>query len=201
MASGNISTRAGDKGKTGIGGGGRVDKDGARIECLGELDEANSVIGLLRCKLAAEHPWEDGLKRIQTEMMNLMGHVARPSTAEKKAAVPLPTESAKWMEGWMQQIEDSLASATEYFLLPGGNEICALCHLARTVSRRAERRLVTLNKIDPVDPSILQFINRLSDLCFKLAREEAHLKGLAEDRWRLFRPQRTSQTEQEQAPS
>lgn len=190
MASGNISTRAGDKGRTGIGGGGRVDKDDPRIECIGELDEANSMIGLLRSALEADHPWEDGLKRIQTEMMNLMAHVARPSDATPRPEVPLPEDSSVWMEGWMHEIEDSLASVTEYFLLPGGNEVCALCHMVRTVARRAERRLITLNKIDPVDPSILQFINRLSDLMFKLSREEAHKNGLNEDRWRLFSPKR-----------
>ena len=189
---GNISTRAGDKGKTGIGGGTRVDKDDARIECLGELDEANSALGLLRCKLEKDHPWEEGLKRIQTEMMNLMGHVATPSEIEPRPAVPLPTDSSVWMEGWMKNIEASLASTTEYFLLPGGNEVCALCHMARTISRRAERRLITLHKIDPVDASILQFINRLSDLMFKLSREESHKQGLTEDRWRLFRPNRKS---------
>lgn len=189
---GNISTRAGDKGKTGIGGGTRVDKDDARIECLGDLDEANSTIGLLRCKLAPQHPWEDGLKRIQTEMMNLMAHVATPSDIDPRPQSPLPTESSIWMEGWMKQIEDDLSSVTEYFLLPGGNEVCALCHMARTISRRAERRLITLHKIDPVDASILQFINRLSDLLFKLSREESHKQGLTEDRWRLFRPSRKS---------
>ena len=190
--SGNISTRAGDKGKTGVGGGARVDKDDARIECLGDLDEANSMLGLLRSKLPADHPWEDGLKRIQTEMMNLMAHVATPSEVDPRPQSPLPTESSIWMEGWMKQIEDELASVTEYFLLPGGNEICALCHMARTISRRAERRLVTLNKADPVDPSVLQFVNRLSDLLFKLSREESHKQGLTEDRWRLFRPNRKS---------
>ena len=189
---GNISTRAGDKGKTGIGGGTRVDKDDARIECLGDLDEANSALGLLRCKLPAAHPWEDGLKRIQTEMMNLMAHVATPSEIDPRPQSPLPTESSIWMEGWMKQIEDELESVTEYFLLPGGNEVCALCHMARTISRRAERRLITLHKIDPVDASILQFINRLSDLLFKLSREESHKQGLTEDRWRLFRPSRKS---------
>lgn len=190
--SGNISTRAGDKGKTGIGGGTRVDKDDARIECLGDLDEANSTLGLLRCKLEKDHPWEDGLKRIQTEMMNLMAHVATPSEIDPRPKAPLPSESSIWMEGWMKQIETDLSSVTEYFLLPGGNEVCALCHMARTISRRAERRLVTLNKIDLIDPSILQFINRLSDLLFKLSREESHKKGLTEDRWRLFRPSRKS---------
>ena len=190
MAKGNISTRAGDKGKTGIGGGARVDKDDARIECLGDLDEANSSIGLLRSKLEAGHPWETGLRRIQTDMMNLMAHVATPSEISPRPQAPLPLESAIWMEGWMKEIEDRLASTTEYFLLPGGNEVCALCHMARTVTRRAERRLATLNKADPIDPSILQFINRLSDLLFKLSREETNKQGLTEERWRLFRTKR-----------
>lgn len=191
MPKGNISTRSGDKGTTGVGGGGRVDKDDARIEALGDLDEANSVIGVLRSLLPPDHDWEEGLRRIQTEMMNLMGHVATPSTSKRQPTVPLPDESSLWMEQWMSEIEETLSGATEYFLLPGGNQISAQCHVARTVSRRAERRLVSLNKIDPVAPSILMFTNRLSDLMFKLARQETNRKGLNEDRWRLFRPERS----------
>lgn len=192
MGKGIISTRSGDKGKTAIGGGtgARVDKDDARIEALGDLDEANSAIGVLRSVLPAEHDWEAGLQRIQTEMMNLMGHVATPSTAAKRPTIPLPEESSIWMEAWMKDIEDSLADTTEYFLLPGGNAISAQCHMVRTIARRAERRLVTLNKLDAVNPSVLKFVNRLSDLAFKLARQETHRKGLTEDRWRLFRPER-----------
>ncbi len=192
MGKGIISTRSGDKGKTAIGGGTgeRVDKDDARIEALGDLDETNSAIGVLRSVLPAEHDWEAGLQRIQTEMMNLMGHVATPSTAKKQPTIPLPEESSIWMESWMKDIEDSLADTTEYFLLPGGNAISAQCHMVRTISRRAERRLVTLNKLDTVNPSVLKFVNRLSDLAFKLARQETHRKGLTEDRWRLFKPAR-----------
>lgn len=192
MGKGIISTRGGDKGKTAIGGGGgeRVDKDDARIEALGDLDEANSAIGVLRSVLPADHDWESGLQRIQTEMMNLMGHVATPSYSKKQPSIPLPEESSIWMEEWMMAIEDSLADTTEYFLLPGGNAISAQCHMVRTISRRAERRLVTLNKIDPVNPSVLKFVNRLSDLAFKLARQETNRKGLTEDRWRLFKPAR-----------
>jgi len=192
MGKGVISTRGGDKGKTAIGGGTgeRVDKDDARIEAVGDLDETNSTIGVLRSALPAGHDWEDGLRRIQTELMNLMGHVATPSYAEKQPSIPLPDESSIWMEEWMKSIEESLADTTEHFLLPGGNQICAQCHIVRTVARRAERRLVTLNKIDPVNPSVLKFVNRLSDLAFKLARQETHRKGLSEERWRLFRPAR-----------
>lgn len=175
---------------TGTGGSERVFKDDARIEALGDLDEANCVIGLLRCKLSMDHDWELGLRRIQTELMNLMGHVATPGSSERRPKIPLPIESVLWMEQWMQQIEDSLPETTEYFLLPGGNEVAALCHLARTTVRRGERRLVTLNREDPVEPSILQFVNRLSDLFFKLSRQELHRQGFIEQRWRLFKPKR-----------
>ena len=184
---GNISTRQGDTGRTGIVGGERVDKDDARIECLGEMDEANSSLGLLRSKLGAAHEWESGLCRIQTELMNSMSHVATPSSFAEKPRTPLPVESIKWIESWMQSVEESLSSATEYFLLPGGSEISALCHVCRTQIRRAERRLVTLNKLDPVDPSILELVNRLSDLMFKLARQELSRSETDEIRWRPFR--------------
>ena len=183
---GKITTREGDGGMTSIVGGQRVAKDDSRVECLGELDEANSYMGLLRSKLEADHKWETGLQRIQSEMMNLMSHVATPSGHEPKPRVPLPEGSAEWMETWMDSIEEILASETEYFLLPGGREISALCHICRTQVRRAERRLVTLNRIDPVDSSVLVFVNRLSDLLFKLSRQAMQDYGVDEERWRLF---------------
>lgn len=187
---GKISTKAGDEGRTGLVGGLKVDKDDPRIECLGALDEANSTLGLLRAKLDRAHDWELGLRRIQTEIMNLMAHVATPRSVEEKPQTPLPDESDAWMEDWMQHIEESLPSATEHFLLPGGNELAALCHVSRTQVRRAERRLVRLKKVDPVDPCILRFVNRLSDLLFKLSRQELHRSGVEEIRWRPFKTSR-----------
>lgn len=116
-----------------------------------------------------------------------MSHVATPSSFAEKPRTPLPVESIKWIESWMQSVEESLSVATEYFLLPGGSEISALCHVCRIQIRRAERRLVTLNKLDPVDPSILELVNRLSDLMFKLARQELSRSETDEIRWRPFR--------------
>ncbi len=184
---GNISTKAGDRGRTSVVGGVRVDKDDPRIECLGALDEVNCTLGLLRAKLDQDHDWEPGLRRIQTEIMNLMAHVATPSSVDAKPQTPLPDESDAWMEDWMQAIEESLSSVTEHFLLPGGNELSALCHVSRTQVRRAERRLVSLNRQDPVAPCILRFVNRLSDLLFKLSRQELHRSGVEEIRWRAFK--------------
>ena len=90
----------------------------------------------------------------------------------------------------MQSIEETLPSTTEYFLLPGGSELSALCHVCRTQVRRAERRLVTLDKEDAVEMCILKFANRLSDLLFKLSRQEQSRSGMDEIRWRPFRSER-----------
>jgi ATP:cob(I)alamin adenosyltransferase len=123
-------------------------------------------------------------------MMNLMSHVATPSDFADKPRSPLPVDSAFWMEEWMQSIEETLPSTTEYFLLPGGSELSALCHVCRTQVRRAERRLVTLDKEDAVEMCILKFANRLSDLLFKLSRQEQSRSGMDEIRWRPFRSER-----------
>lgn len=185
MPDGKIYTRSGDKGRTGLFDGSRVDKDDIRIECLGTIDEVNSTIGLLRSKLAMDHPWQLQLQTIQVELMDSMAHVATPSTAENKYGT-LPIQADKRLEAWMDEIEEKLTSPTDSFLLPGGNETSALCHMVRTQMRRAERRLITLNKQDPVDPSILKFINRLSDLFFKLSREAMEDASVTEERWKLF---------------
>ncbi|MFP4165681.1 MAG: cob(I)yrinic acid a,c-diamide adenosyltransferase [Opitutales bacterium] len=184
---GRIYTRTGDKGMTGVAGGGRVDKDDPRMAAMGDLDEANATLGYLRAKLPVDHDWQPGLHRIQKEWMDAMGHLAKPSDVDKPRHVPLPEESAKWAEEWMDAIEASLESATEYFLLPGGNEVSALCHMIRTQIRRAERSLVTLYKHDPGPQCILEYVNRLSDLFFKLARQEMARSSIEEDRWQLFR--------------
>ena len=154
-----IYTRGGDKGRTGIHGGERVDKDDIRIEANGTLDEVNAEIGIIRALLPAEHEWQSLLGKIQMEMMAVMSHVATPSA----------------------KMEDN-----GYFILPGGSLVSAHLQLARTIVRRAERRLWTLNRKDPVSPGIMQFVNRLSDLFFTMARYEMFRQGNAEERWQSF---------------
>ena len=182
-----IYTRAGDTGKTGLLSGERVDKDDARIECNGDIDEVTSTIGYLRTKLPADHDWQKRLHRIQVELMNVMSHIAVTEEGRSKMTMPLPTEEAAFLEDWMDEIEDSLGSASEHFLVPGGTEVAALCHVIRTQVRRAERRLITLHHQDPVDPSILKMVNRLSDLFYKLSRRELHDSGMDEERWKVFK--------------
>ncbi|ASQ90367.1 ATP:cob(I)alamin adenosyltransferase [Prosthecochloris sp. GSB1] len=180
-----IYTRTGDKGKTGLFGGSRVGKDDVRVECYGTFDEVNSFIGLLRSKLSVDHPWQEGLHEIQMMFMNMMSHLATPSTAVKPNMSPLPLDGAGMCERWIDELEDA-AGPSEHFLLPGGTEISALCHVVRTQVRRGERQLVRLMKEDEAHPSILSFVNRLSDLFFAMARAEMAGSGLSEERWNSF---------------
>jgi len=181
-----IYTKKGDKGTTALFGGKRVYKDDTRVNCYGTLDEVNSTIGLLRAKLGPEHVWQPNLHRIQKDMMDMMSHLARPSDCKKENTNPRPIDGADFCEQWIDQLEGAMTTASDYFLLPGGNEISALCHVVRTQMRRGERLLVTLMKEDEVEEYIAAYINRLSDLFFILARAEMDKAGLAEEKWQLF---------------
>lgn len=196
-----IYTRKGDPGQTGVFGGKREYKDSPRIECNGALDEANSTIGLLRAKLDARHAWQPNLHRIQRDMMDMMSHLARPSDSAKVNSNPRPEDGAAFCEQWIDELENAMTEPSDYFLLPGGNEISALCHVVRTQIRRAERRLVTLSKEDPlcVEPYMASYVNRLSDLFFTLARAEMAASSVKEERWQLFLYKR-KKTSQSDAP-
>lgn len=180
-----IYTRGGDKGKTGIHGGERVDKDDIRIEANGTLDELNAEIGIVRTLLSPGHEWQAVLGKIQMEMMAVMSHVATPSAIRYKNPNPLPDDLAAFCESHI----DDLSARMEdngYFILPGGTPVSAHLQLARTITRRAERRLWSLNRKDPVPDGILSFINRLSDLLFTMARYDMFRQGNAEERWQSF---------------
>jgi cob(I)alamin adenosyltransferase len=181
-----IYTKKGDKGMTGLYGGKRVYKDDTRVDCYGTLDEVNSTIGLLRVRLGAEHPWQANLHRIQKDMMDMMSHLATPSDSKKENRNDKPVDGAAFCEQWIDELESQMTTASEYFLLPGGNEISALCHVVRTQMRRGERLLVSLMKEDTVDDYIEAYINRLSDLFFILARAEMDKAGVEEEKWKLF---------------
>lgn len=180
-----IYTRGGDKGRTGIHGGERVDKDDIRIEANGTLDELNSLIGVIRSFLAEDHEFQSILFRIQKEMMTVMSHVATPSNIRDKNPNALSDDLALFCEQQIDSLSDRMEE-NSYFILPGGTVVSSHLQLARTVARRAERRLCTLSKQDQVPSVILQFINRLSDLFFIMARYEMFSQGNAEEKWHSF---------------
>ena len=180
-----IYTRTGDKGMTGIHGGERVFKDDIRIEANGCIDELNAVIGIVRSFLPQEHEWQSLLFSIQKNMMAVMSHVATPSTIREGNPNILPDDLCSFceeaMDTLMEQMEDNSS-----FILPGGTPVSAQLQFARTVARRAERRLWTLHKQDPLPEIILRFINRLSDLFFVMARYEMQQQNWTEEKWQSF---------------
>ncbi|MDR1200705.1 MAG: cob(I)yrinic acid a,c-diamide adenosyltransferase [Tannerellaceae bacterium] len=180
-----IYTRGGDKGRTGIHGGERVDKDDIRIEANGTLDELNSLLGIVRSLLSEDHEFQSILFYIQKEMMIVMSHVATLSGKRDKNPNILSDELTLFCEQTIDLLSGKMDD-NNHFILPGGTLVSSHLQLARTVARRAERRLWTLNRQDPVPDAILSFINRLSDLLFILARYEMFSQGSMEERWHSF---------------
>lgn len=152
---------------TRIRGGVAVPKDDIRIETNGTLDELNAVIGIVCAYLPEAHPWKMRLEAVQQEMLVIMSHVATP---EGKVN-PKPLHAAELTHQFEEEIDRMLAEnrAPAGFIIPGGTQVTAYLHLARTVARRGERRLWTLHRQHPLPEEILCFMNRLSDLLFVMA--------------------------------
>lgn len=182
-----IYTRTGDKGLTNVFGGMAVKKYDIRVEANGKLDEANSFIGLLRSKLGIDHPWQEGLFKIQTDLMDMMSHIATHSSIRDKNTVNKPEDGEKFCEQWIDGMLNEMPEPHDWFILPGGTEVSALCHVARTTLRTAERRLFELNDEDPVEEFIVKYVNRLSDLFFVMSRYELFKADLPEEKLRPFR--------------
>lgn len=170
-----IYTRTGDKGTTGLGDGERVSKDSLRVEAYGTVDELNSVVGLV---LASELPMDlrACLTRIQHELFDLGGELCMPGT------VLIPDSYVTDLEQDLDAFNADLPPLKD-FILPGGSESAARCHLARTVARRAERRLVSLAHVEKINDVSVRYLNRLSDLLFVVSRVLARAEGGMEILW------------------
>lgn len=177
-----IYTRTGDDGTTGLGDGTRVPKDHLRVEAYGTVDELNSVIGVL---LTHELPAtiRSALIDVQHRLFDLGGELCIPKTR----AVGDTHVTA--LEHTLDELNRELRPLKE-FILPGGSAAAALCHLARTVCRRAERRLVSLSAAEEVSPIALKFLNRLSDLLFVMARSLNAHGGHPDVLWQRTPPPR-----------
>lgn len=176
-----IYTRTGDDGSTGLGDGTRVGKDSARVAAYGTVDEANSAIGLL---LAAQVPAavipddiRDLLTTIQHQLFDLGGELCIPGHAA------IQDSDIDALEHALDAHNAGLPALRE-FILPGGGDAAARCHLARTIVRRAERETVALARIEDVRPQAVRYLNRLSDLLFVLARVLARADGHGEVTWK-----------------
>ncbi|MGI9482407.1 MAG: cob(I)yrinic acid a,c-diamide adenosyltransferase [Hyphomicrobiales bacterium] len=176
-----IYTRTGDKGKTGLSTGERVEKFNLRIQAYGTVDETNAVLGMVRQHSGEKslNQLDEMLARIQNELFDLGADLCTPDRGEK-----LEWEPLRITEGQVERLESEIDTLNDdleplrSFVLPGGHPVAAALHLARTVSRRAERLMVELSaqEDEPVSTNALQYINRLSDFLF-VASRWANAKG------------------------
>lgn len=172
-----IYTRTGDDGTTGLGDGSRVPKTHARIEAYGTVDEANSALGMVLAVPGLPQAVTEALTKIQHELFDLGGELAVPGYR----AI---------LDSHIDQLEQSLDSFNEplpplkEFILPGGGPAAAACHLARAITRRAERSTWTLSQNDTVAPEVMRYLNRLSDLLFVVARVLARHENGQEVLWK-----------------
>ncbi len=170
-----IYTRTGDKGETGLGDGSRVYKDSIRIEAIGTLDELNSIIGML---LAHKLPETicTSLERIQHKLFDLGGEFSIPGYTITQDS------DVKQLESLLDELNADLPALKE-FILPAGGYATSHCHLARSVCRRTERRVISLSRDEKINPSSLAYLNRLSDLLFVMARVLARVENGEEVLW------------------
>jgi len=171
-----IYTRTGDDGSTGLGDGTRVDKDSHRVEAYGTIDELNSIIGIVLAATTLPEPLAASLLEIQHDLFDLGGELCVPGQCVVDEAF------VKRLERELDDLNENLPPLKE-FILPGGGPAAAACHLARTVCRRAERRLWTLARHEAVNPSTPHYLNRLSDYLFVLARVLARQESGSEVLW------------------
>jgi len=170
-----IVTRSGDDGTTGLGDGSRTSKDSPRVEALGEIDELNSQIGLV-IALGTPPNLRELLQEIQQRLFDAGGELSLPG----RQLLGEPALLA--LEQRLEELNLGLPPLTE-FVLPGGSPAAAACHVARSVCRRAERRLIWLGRQERVNPTLLKYLNRLSDLLFVVARCLARTANPQETLW------------------
>jgi len=184
-----IYTRTGDDGSTGLFGGGRVRKSDPRIECYGTIDELNAAIGLAAAAVgpvvgsASADALYDWLRQIQHELFNIGSHLATPPESPSSAKLPpLEETMISRLEMQMDQADEQLLPLRQ-FILPAGDEAACRLHLARTICRRAERKIVTFAEDRPVPNLIVIYLNRLSDWLFVMARLANRRAGVEDVPW------------------
>jgi cob(I)alamin adenosyltransferase len=171
-----IYTKTGDDGTTGLGDGSRVAKDSLRVEAYGTVDELNSFVGLLRAELADDHTMQPLLSRIQHELFDLGGELCIPNF------ILIKEESIARLEQAIDAMNENLPPLKD-FILPAGGKAASTCHIARSVCRRAERRVLSLSQAETISMLGLKYLNRLSDYLFVTARVLAREHGGTEVLW------------------
>lgn len=185
MKKSNLYTRTGDAGQTSLIGGVRISKSHARLEAYGTLDEFSATIGSVLATPECIGEVRQHLLSIQNMLFNLGCYLATPADEDGAPTTVngLTEDHILQLEGWIDSL-DAEVPPVRAFILPGGTDASARSHVARTVCRRAERRILTLAADEYVDPNLLSYINRLSDYLFVLARWFNFKAGVEEITWR-----------------
>lgn len=176
-----IYTKTGDDGTTSLYSGGRVVKTHLRVEAYGTVDELSAAIGVARAQKAASQTAE-WLAEIQNQLFRLGADLATPADAASQHVVRIDADAIEWLETKIDHMSGELPEL-KAFILPGGSTVAAQLHVARTVCRRAERDAVKLGQNEPIGDFVVQYLNRLSDFLFTLARWENHQAGISEEEW------------------
>jgi cob(I)alamin adenosyltransferase len=171
-----IYTRTGDDGTTGLANGERIDKADPRVEAFGNVDETNSALGLLLAEPEVPAAIRANLSRIQHELFEIGAELSLPGYQQ------ITREHVSQLENDLDALNAELPPLKE-FVLPGGTRAAAVCHLARTICRRTERSAWAASKLTELNPELLRYLNRLSDLLFVMARYLARQNGGQEILW------------------
>ena len=179
-----IYTRTGDDGTTGLVGGARVKKTSGKVAAYGDVDELNSLLGVCQEHISAATAGlvKDKLTAIQNELFDIGAELATPADAHWEGMLKAGPEHVQRLEQWIDELNENLPTLTS-FILPGGSPLAAQLHVARTVCRRAERSILALHEQEPVSQSILEYINRLSDLLFVMSRAVNYALSKPEVLW------------------
>lgn len=191
-----IYTRKGDGGHTRLYGGAEVSKSDPRVDAYGTVDELNATLGVVLSLDPDDRLGTRGLREVQEDLFVVGSRLAAARPERELARGTIPSLSARRIEeieAWIDRLDDEVDPLTS-FILPGGSEVGAQLHVARTVCRRAERAVVALLEADPaLNGEVVPYINRLSDLLFTLARAVNHRDGRPETKWQPARPDRAAE--------
>ena len=173
----HIYTKSGDDGETSLGNGQRVLKTSIRVECLGNIDELNSFIGLILTEKLPKIV-VDILTEVQHDLFNIGGELSIPSHQI------LNEQRITFLEKNLDHLNENLAPLKEFILPGGGIKSSAYAHIARTICRRSERKCFNLKNTEDINSTVLLYLNRLSDLLFVLARYLNHMEGISDTFWK-----------------
>lgn len=177
-----IYTKTGDQGMTSLIGGRRVRKNSSRLESYGTIDELNSYLGMIR-SFPIDRQVKDELVEIQSRLFDVGGNLATdPESTQVKLKLGVEKSDVELLEKAIDRM-DAEVPPLQFFVLPGGSQAVSFCHIARTVCRRAERRILDLTDETEVEEWVLKYVNRLSDYLFILSRKIALDEGVEEVKW------------------